>query len=58
MVIILGALSETLAFAFRVLSARNPTHKASYDASFLLILLAPLAINAFDYMLLGRIDRH
>jgi hypothetical protein len=56
-VIILGALSETCAFAFRVLSAKNPTHKGSYDASFLLVLLAPLAINAFDYMLLGRLVR-
>ncbi|KAF2432534.1 hypothetical protein EJ08DRAFT_709835 [Tothia fuscella] len=55
LVIILGALSETLAFAFRILSARHPAQKGSYDASFLLVLLAPLAINAFDYMLLGRL---
>ena len=56
-VIIVGALSETCAFALRILSARKPTHKASYDASFLLILLAPLAINAFDYMILGRLTQ-
>jgi RTA1 like protein len=56
-VIIMGALWETCAFAFRILSARNPTHKGSYDASFLLILLAPLSINAFDYMVLGRLTQ-
>jgi len=54
-VIIMGGLWETLSFAARVISARNPTQKGSYDASFLLVLLAPLSINAFDYMLLGRL---
>jgi hypothetical protein len=56
-VIITGAIWETAAFAFRILSARNPTHKASYDASFLLVLLAPICINAFDYMVISRIVR-
>jgi hypothetical protein len=56
-VIIMGALSETCAFALRIISANKPTHKASFDASFLLILLAPLAINAFDYMVLGRLTQ-
>ncbi|KAJ9662484.1 hypothetical protein H2198_001373 [Neophaeococcomyces mojaviensis] len=55
MVIITGALWETAAYAFRILSAKNPTHKASYDASFLLVLLAPICINAFDYMITSRI---
>jgi hypothetical protein len=54
-VIIMGGLWETCSYAFRILSARNPTHKASYDASFLLVLLAPVSVNAFDYMVLGRL---
>jgi hypothetical protein len=48
-VIIMGALWETLSFA-----SRNPTKKTICDVSFLLLILAPLLINAFDYMLLGR----
>jgi len=55
LVIITGALWETAAFAFRILSARHPTQKASYDASFLLVLLAPICINAFDYMIISRL---
>jgi hypothetical protein len=55
--VITGALWETAAFAFRILSARNPTQKGSYDASFLLILLAPVCVNAFDYMIVSRIVR-
>ena len=57
LVIITGALWETAAFIFRILSARHPTHKGSYDASYLLILLAPVCINAFDYMIVSRIVR-
>ncbi|KAF2673405.1 hypothetical protein BT63DRAFT_451448 [Microthyrium microscopicum] len=54
-VIIIGALWETAAFLFRILSAKSPTNKAAYDASFLLVLLAPVCINAFDYMIVSRI---
>jgi hypothetical protein len=54
----MGELWETLSFAARVISARNPTQKGTYDASFLLVLLAPLFINAFDYMLLGRLMQY
>ena len=50
----MGGLWETCSFALRVISARNPTHKGSYDGSFLLLIISPLLINAFDYMLLGR----
>jgi RTA1 like protein len=57
LVIITGALWETGAFALRVLSARHPTQKVSYDASFLLALLAPVCINAFDYMIVSRVVR-
>lgn len=55
--VIVGALWETAAFAFRNLSANHPTHKGSYDASFLLVLLAPICINAFGYMVISRISR-
>jgi hypothetical protein len=55
LVIITGGLWETAAFVFRIVSAKHPTHKASYDASFLLVLLAPICINAFDYMIISRI---
>lgn len=50
----MGGLWETSSFALRVVSARNETHKGSYDGSFLLLIISPLLINAFDYMLLGR----
>jgi hypothetical protein len=52
-VIIMGGLWETLSFAFRVISVHKPTTKGIYDASFLLLIISPLLINAFDYMLLG-----
>ena len=53
-VIIMGATWETLSFATRILSAHSPTKKGIYDGSFLLLIISPLLINAFDYMLLGR----
>ncbi|RMJ25836.1 RTA1 domain-containing protein [Aspergillus sp. HF37] len=53
-VVAMGALWELAAFIFRVLLTRNQSTE-SYSALFsLLILLAPLWINAFLYMLLGR----
>jgi hypothetical protein len=57
-VLIMGGLWETLSFASRVISAHKPTDKGIYDASFLLLIIAPLLINAFDYMLLGRMVTH
>ncbi|KAF4627329.1 hypothetical protein G7Y89_g10831 [Cudoniella acicularis] len=52
--IIMGALWETISFVIRVPSIYNPTSLGLYNPWFLLFLLAPLWINAFDYMLLGR----
>ncbi|OQU99755.1 hypothetical protein CLAIMM_05342 [Cladophialophora immunda] len=57
LVVIIGAIMETAAFAFRFLSAKHPTQKGSYDASFLLNLLAPIFVNAFDYMIISRLVR-
>lgn len=53
-VLIMGGIWETLAYITRFISAQNPTKSGTYDLNFILILLAPLWINAFDYMLLGR----
>jgi hypothetical protein len=50
----MGAIWETAAFVIRCISIQNPTSQGAYDPQFILILLAPLWINAFDYMLLGR----
>lgn len=41
-------------YIFRVLSINYPTDISFYTAWFLLILLAPLWINAYIYMVLGR----
>jgi len=44
----------TVAFILRNISIIQPNNKGIYEAQFILILIAPLWINAFDYMLLGR----
>jgi hypothetical protein len=53
-VIIMGTLWETLGFILRTLAIYNATNSGYAIASQLLILLSPLWINAFDYMVLGR----
>ncbi|KAH7369497.1 RTA1 like protein-domain-containing protein [Rhexocercosporidium sp. MPI-PUGE-AT-0058] len=53
-VLIMGAIWETAAFVIRCISIENPTIEGAYDPQFILILLAPLWINAFAYMVLGR----
>ncbi|KAF8904711.1 RTA1 like protein-domain-containing protein [Gymnopilus junonius] len=53
-VIIMGVAWETAAFILRIISTRHQISLAFYEPSFLLIFLAPLWFNAFDYMLLGR----
>lgn len=54
----MGAIWETASFVIRIISIQNPTSQGAYDPSFILFLLAPLWINAFDYMLLGRMVYH
>ena len=54
-VFIMGALWETLAFIIRSVTIQNPTNNSLYNAQFVLVLLAPLWINAFDYMVLARL---
>jgi hypothetical protein len=54
----MGAIWETASFVIRIISIQYPTSQGAYDPSFILFLLAPLWINAFDYMLLGRMVYH
>jgi hypothetical protein len=56
--LIMGAIWETASFVIRCISIQNPTSEGAYDPHFILFLLAPLWINAFDYMLLGRMVYH
>ncbi|KAH8800633.1 RTA1 like protein-domain-containing protein [Xylogone sp. PMI_703] len=53
-VVIMGAAWEFATYVFRYSSVEHPTTKTWYEGSTLLVLLAPLWINAFEYMLLGR----
>ena len=53
-VVIMGALWETACYAFRIVSIKQPTKTSWYTAWFCLILLAPLWINAYVYMAMGR----
>ncbi|KIW23697.1 uncharacterized protein PV07_11876 [Cladophialophora immunda] len=54
MVLIMGALWETGGYVARIYSIENQLSSGIYTAQLLLILLAPLWINAYIYMLLGR----
>ncbi|MCJ1306947.1 hypothetical protein MMC25_000591 [Agyrium rufum] len=54
--VIFGALWETVAYIFRILSiTKDPTSKSYFIPMTLLLLLAPLWLNAFIYMTMGRV---
>ncbi|KIW50746.1 hypothetical protein PV05_09534 [Exophiala xenobiotica] len=53
-VISMGALWQTIAYIFRVISIADPASLGDYGAWFVLILVAPLWTNAFVYMIVGR----
>jgi len=53
-VLVMGGIWETLGYIFRILSVMHQLSSGLYTAQQLLILLAPLWINAFVYMVLGR----
>lgn len=53
-VLIMGGIWETAGYVFRTLSVRDQHNEGFMTAQTLLIILAPLWINAFVYMLLGR----
>jgi RTA1 like protein len=53
-ILIMGGIWETAAYIIRCISIQHPASKGAFDSQFILILLAPLWINAFDYVLLGQ----
>ena len=53
-VVAMSALWQTVAYISRVLSIQYVDNNAWYSVWFILILLAPLWINAYVYMVLGR----
>ncbi|KAF3922843.1 hypothetical protein ABW21_db0209729 [Orbilia brochopaga] len=53
-VIILGASWETIAFGLRAAATQNPLSDGLGIPSQILIYLSPLLVNAFAYMVLGR----
>lgn len=50
----MAAAWELVGFAFRIVSTQNETQLGYYLAQILLSLTAPIWINAFVYMVLGR----
>ncbi|KAL6722229.1 hypothetical protein ACLMJK_001336 [Lecanora helva] len=53
-VVIMSATWQTGCYVFHTLSIIHPTNETFYIVWFLLMLLAPLWINAYVYMALGR----
>ncbi|RDW73413.1 hypothetical protein BP6252_07320 [Coleophoma cylindrospora] len=53
-VIVMACVWETCAFTFRAISTRFQQSVGVYLVFQIFILLAPLWVNAFDYMVLGR----
>ncbi|KAH8775981.1 RTA1 like protein-domain-containing protein, partial [Hyaloscypha sp. PMI_1271] len=53
-VIIMGSIWETISFTARAISTRNQQNEWIQLISELFVLLAPLWVNAFAYMLLAR----
>ncbi|CAF9916732.1 MAG: hypothetical protein HETSPECPRED_002994 [Heterodermia speciosa] len=53
-VVAMSALWQTGAYLFRVISIKNPTSDGPYMIYFILLLVAPLWINAYIYMVFGR----
>lgn len=50
----MGGIWQTAAFVFRDLSVLVQANKNWYQYQFILVLLAPLWVNAFVYMVMGR----
>ena len=53
-IIVMGATLETVAMISRCLSIQYPTSEPLYAIWFVLVLVSPLWINAFVYMIMGR----
>jgi hypothetical protein len=54
-VICMATSWETASFVFRVLGARDPRNELYNTGSQILVILAPLWVNAFAYMVMGRL---
>jgi hypothetical protein len=52
--IVASGLAQTIAYVLRVISIFNSAEFAVHAGSFVLISVAPLFINAFVYMVMGR----
>lgn len=50
----MGAIWEFISSATRIDSIKSPFDKQVSQTTFVFLVLAPLWINAFDYMVLGR----
>lgn len=53
-VVAMSALWQTGAYVFRIISIKNPTSNGPYMIYFILLQVAPLLINAYIYMVFGR----
>ena len=51
----MGGLWETVSFILRCAAIQTPTSAGINNGSFVLLVLAPLWINAFAYMVLARL---
>ncbi|KFY15157.1 hypothetical protein V492_02192, partial [Pseudogymnoascus sp. VKM F-4246] len=54
-VVCMASTWEAIGFALRIMGARDPRAESFATVSQILILLAPLWVNAFVYMVVGRI---
>lgn len=54
-IITTGAVLETTAFILRLVCIRQLDLYQVYEAQFILILIAPMWMNAFDFVLLGTL---
>ncbi|KAK3650392.1 hypothetical protein LTR56_006371 [Elasticomyces elasticus] len=54
-VIIMAALWETIAYAFRALGSKNQQSSGIATVAQILVLVAPIWVNAFAYMVFARI---
>ncbi|KAF2472673.1 uncharacterized protein BDR25DRAFT_312599 [Lindgomyces ingoldianus] len=54
-VLIMSAIWQTLAFIIRCIGIMNPTNEAINNVTYCLVLLAPLWINAFCFMVMARL---
>lgn len=51
----MGAGLETVSYILRLVCIHQVDLSQVYEAQFILILIAPMWMNAFDFLLLGRL---